>query len=235
MRTARLMMLVAIVVLFALGCSPNSAPDAGDGDQSEFDALVAQADDAFASGDAKAAFDLYTQALALPDAADSDGAIKQKQDHAKSLFVARRLLEQDDGGLDPKNYVTILVEHADAETETVEAERRIVAFLQGRADAVRRDIPGLRSAIEAEEPFDIPTSIYMTDAMTDTWATSFARLSGDFGAQTGAAAGLLGRAAAEAMKVEDRRWVEECVADLRKAEATLDELDAALEAMRSSL
>jgi len=229
------LLVVLSCMALASGCAGEAATTDRTDAASQFDELVRQGDDALQTGDAKAAFDLYTQALALPEANDADGTVTAAQSHAKSLFIARNLLAHEANPLDPKDSVTILVEYSDAETETVEAKRRVIQFLQGEADSMRRDIPALKSTIEAEEEYKVPLSIYMADAMTDTWTKTLGRIPGDFGTQAMAALGLLARAADEANIVTERDRVEDCIADLEKSESTLNELDAALEAMRSQL
>lgn len=236
MNNVRVLLLAVLVCLTVVsGCAEGGATsNEGDG-ASRFDELVRRADETLQAGDAKAAFDAYTEALKLPDAADAEGAVAAKQQHAKSLYIARNLLAKEANPMDPKDSVTVLVEYSDAETETVEAKRRVIEFLQGRADSMRQDIPGLKSTIQAEQEFQVPLSIYMTDEMTDTWNKTLGRIPGDFGAQSMAAMGVLARAADEANMITEHQWVEDCVADLDRCEATLAELDAALAAMRAQL
>lgn len=232
-RVRGVLLVVLTCVALTSGCMGEAVTTDRTDAASQFEELVRQGDDALQAGDAKAAFDRYTEALALPEANDADGAVTAAQNHAKSLYIARNLLAQEANPLDPKNSVTILVEYSDAETETVEAKRRVIQFLQGEAESMRRDIPALKSTIEAEEAYKVPLSIHMADSMTDTWTKTLGRIPGDFGTQAMAALRLLARAADEANMVTEREWAEDCVADLEKSESTLDELDAALEAMRS--
>jgi hypothetical protein len=230
------LLLVAMLSLSAAaGCSAKAPASSAEASKSQFEEFVTQGDKALEAGDAKAAFDLYTKALAAPDANDTDGEVAKKQAHTKSLFIARNLLVGDANPLDPSDSVTILVQYSDAETETVEAKRRVIEFMQGEADAMRRDIPALKKTISAEEEYQVPTSIYMADAMTEEWTKKLGRIPGDFGAKSLAAMALLGRSADEANMITTRKWVEDCIADLDKCEATLAELDTMLAAMRAEL
>ena len=125
--------MVLTCVALTSGCMGEAVTTDRTDAASQFEELVRQGDDALQAGDAKAAFDRYTEALALLEANDADGAVTAAQNHAKSLYIARNLLAQEANPLDPKNSVTILVEYSDAETETVEAKRRVIQFLRGEA------------------------------------------------------------------------------------------------------
>lgn len=236
MRSIAILLLVATTCLV---CAPGCTSEAPEGSTSqaanEFEGLVAAGDEALEAGDAKAAFDLYTEALKGPDASDTDGTVAEKQEHAKALYIARNILAQEANPMDPKDSVTILVEYSAAATETAEAKRRVIEFLQAQADSMRHDIPALKATIEAEEEFQVPLSIYMADEMTDTWTKTLSRIPGDFGTKALAGMALLARSADEANMITQHQWVEECVADLETCEATLAELDAMLATMRSEL
>ncbi len=218
---------ISILVLSS-GCGQvesSAAPETDD----VFTRLVHEADQAMASGDAKAAFDLYTDALASDGASDPDGSVAAKQEQAKHLFIARNLLAKKTN-LGINNYVAIVVEHSSAETETAEAKRRIHAFFGEQHDQMLKELAQLKTGIKSEEPYKIPLSVIMaTGASGEEWAHALTRLDGEFGVQMRRASDLLCLAGTQASKCGDRTWVNEALADVAEAEGTLASLKAHLD------
>lgn len=231
-RTFRLALAVLIVLAsLGTGCSSGSTATPAKPTESAFDAKVSEADAAMQSGDAMKAFELYTEALKLPDAADTDGSVAERQNLAKHTYIARNTLAKSPSEFDPEPYITIIVDHSVAETETAEAKRLLVEFLKTQSGAVRRDVKELQGLIKADKSFESPHSAYMAQSMGGNWTKAFSRLDGDFGARTNEALVLLVKAGTEANAVMDEKWAEDCLARLRTAEKTLDRLDQLIAGM----
>lgn len=197
----------------------------------KFASTVNEADAAWAIGDAGKAFDLYTEALKMPDAVDADGSIAERQNLAKHTYIARTLLGKPSGGYDITPLTAIIIDHSVAETETLEAQKQLVAFMRREGQGIRKDIPELRRTIEAEESYKVPTSAYMVASLDDMWTKEFSTIPGDYGTQANAALKLLIRAGYEVSACADEKWVEDAVAHLDKALQTLDELDKKLDSI----
>ena len=227
-------LLTMLVVLSAIGtgCSPKEAAAPAEPAASAFAAKVAEADAAMEAGDAMKAFDLYTEALKMPDAADTDGSVAERQNLAKHTYIARNTLAKSPSEFDPEPYITIIADHSVAETETAEAKRLLVAFFTTQSGAVRRDVKELQGLIRADKSFESPHSAYMAESMGENWTKAFSVLDGDFGDQANEALVLLVKAGTETNAVMDEKWAEDCLAHLGVAEDTLDRLDKLLAGMQ---
>ncbi|MGB4594081.1 MAG: hypothetical protein WBI63_09975 [Coriobacteriia bacterium] len=233
-RTLRVMLTVLIVLSAAgTGCSTGKAAAPKAAATSAFEAKVAEADDTMANGDAMKAFELYTEALKLPDAADADGSVAERQNVAKHTYLARAALAKSTSEFDPEPFITIIADHSAAVTETAEAKRLLVEFFfKTQSGAVRRDVKEVQTLIRDDESFESPHSAYMVEHMAVEWTKDFSRLPGDFGKQANEALTLLVKAGTEANAVMKEKWAEDCLARLDAATDALDKLDGKLAAMQ---
>jgi hypothetical protein len=226
-------MLVALcvsTVLLVSACASNDTKvDVEPVVDDAFSVLVAEADSVMESGDAKEAYRLYWKALAMESAEDPDGVILTRQEDAKHLFTARDIL----GSLsldDVPSCVEVIVDHSVAETEGVEAKRRIHGTFQYLGDFMGEQLVELRADVEAGDSFGIPISVIMASSNELRWAESLARIDGSFGEDMVRANELLVLAAAQATACRNHQWIDECVAELDLAEDTLAELQKHLDA-----
>lgn len=223
------MVSCAVVVVLLSGCADgNEEVTAPTTDA--FDALVAEADSALQSGNAQAAFDLYSEAFTLSATNDPDGTIAARQEQAKHLYIARNMLAKD-STYDLKTFVAIMVEHSTAETETAEAKRRMVQFFQDEHDVMVRDLGKLRTTIRAEEPYKLPASIYMAEGMEPNYRKDMSRLEGQFGTEMIQALDYLVLAADQASECMNHEWISEAEAELDIAEETLLKLQEHLDSV----
>lgn len=218
--------MVAVLLTGCAGGDTEAAAPSTDA----FDQLVVQADSALQSGNAQGAYDLYTEAFALPATNDPDGAIAVSQEQAKHLYIARNMLAKETSS-DLKVLVAIMVEHSTAETETAEAKRRVVQFFQDEHDVMLRDFGKLRTTIRAEEPYKLPASIYMAEGMEPNLRKDLSRLEDQFGADMNQALEYLVLAADQASECMNHEWVSEAEAELDIAEATLTKLQEHLDSV----
>ena len=227
---ARIMLVsVMICASLTLGCS--GADSEASDEMGEFASAVVQADEAMAAGDAKLAFDFYTEALEMSDANDSDGSVAERQDFAKHVFLARGLLDGDTSEYEVKPAVTVIVEHSVAETETAEAKRRISVFVIQQRDAMLAEITDVRSEIQSGQSYKVPFTANMVNGMKEQWSRDFDRLSGEYGTAAQAALTQLLVAADQANACTTRSSASEAVADLDGAESTLQSMQAQLDTL----
>ncbi len=201
----------------------------------EFARLTAEGDAAWEAGDAETAYYRYSEALETTGAVDADGLVAGKQELAKHTFIARNLLDDFSGNtwaFDP--LIAIITEHSVAVTETVEARAQIIESIARSSQSMRDEWGPFRQQIEAEEYAKLPVGTYMNCSLSDAVMSDIENLEGPFGQDVVVAMQFIERAANEAAMCMEREWVEEAVADLETGGATLDELDAHLEKMRTT-
>lgn len=235
MTRALKVLLLMLVVLSAIGtgCSSKGATAPAEPAASAFETKVAEADAAMEAGDAMKAFDLYTEALKMPDAVDTDGSVAERQNVAKHTFIARNTLAKNTSEFDPEPFITIIVDHSVAETETAEAKRLLVEFFfKTESGVVRRENKELRDLIKADKSFDSPSGSYMVEHMGETWTKDFSRLEGDFGKQAKEALALLVNAGTKTNAVMEDEYAEDALAHLAVATKSLDDLDKLLASMQ---
>lgn len=235
-RRVRAAVLIAFFVIVAVGagaCSRNAAAP-GSSPQAVFDAAVAKADAAWASGDAEKAFDLYTAALKTKGATDSGGKVAAQQEKAKRLMLSRSILAKTEPSLGSLSaYVQVLQYSAAESTEAAAARSGLVDSLKSYPGQMRAEIAKMRKDINADRSVEMPFVVTLVSKMADGWVTEVGQAPGPVGVHAAAAAKAMGTATKAVDKAFARKFAEDALSDLAAADKSLATADRELAAART--
>lgn len=236
-RQARVGILVALLVAASLStsaCGQGVGPKV-QSPQAAFDVAVSKADAAWHSGDAEAAFNLYTDALKIQGARDAGGLVAAQQDKAKRLVVSRRILAKAEPALGTlSSYVQVLQYSAAESTEAAAARNGLADCLKPYPKGMRAEVVALRRDIKANKSIAMPLTSALVVALADGWLTEVAQAPGSSGTHAAAAAKHLGDAAAAVSKAFDSKYADDALADLARADKALVAAAKELEAARTA-
>jgi len=192
---------------------------------------VTEADAAWRSGDAEKAFATYTEALELGRALDTDGAVKAKQDKAKNLVLARRIIGGEPGPEQIGDYAQAVTYASPDSTESAAARKGLAACFEEYSRSMRRDIKTMRARIRADKSVEGSMMASMVESLGSGWLTDIEGMPDPSGKRARSAIEHLQAAATWINKAFDRTYAEDALADLKKADSELDASDAAFKAL----
>jgi hypothetical protein len=220
------------LALGATGCASATTTNVSS-PQAAFDATVSKADAAWKAGDAERAFDLYTAALKTAGSQDSSGAVAAKQEKAKKLMLARRILARAEPSPDAlSSYVQALQYASEESTEAAAARTGLAESLMPFAKEMRAEVATLRKRIQARRSVEMPSTVYLARELGESWRAEVAQAPAPAGVHAATAARQI-RAAADAVyKAFDRKYAGDALRDLASADKALDAADRALADLR---